>query len=186
MSSSKTNSAIIGGFVAAILGTLFGLLQYQLAGQQLLSGLLSCFTCLSAAVCGLVAVWHYTDTNELTISGGSGAGLGALAGVFYGLIGGVFGMILRFVGLSPTAEDAMQQMRDSGAFDQMDANAQQFMTSMMEFLLGPASIVIGIVIGVILGVIGGAIGATIFKKGSDDKNDYWNQTDKDDSKETQP
>lgn len=155
--SDKVQSVLIGGVAAAVLATLLSLPQNQCLG---------CLACLCYIGSGLLAVWHYTNTQSLTIKGGEGASIGALAGVVSGVVGGILGLIFRAIGLLPTAEEAIQQLEDSGQLDQADEATMELMYGIIEFFNGPGGIVVGIIFAVILGVIGGAIGAAVFKKGS--------------------
>ena len=152
---SKTMSALVGGLAGGLLVTVITLPQ---------NDLLNCLACLMYAGCGLIAVWHYTDTNELTISGGEGVKLGALAGVVGGLVVGILAILFRAIGVLPGAEDIMREMEESGALDQMGEMAD-FWISFIEFTAGPGSILIGIPIAAVISLAGGAIGAALFKKG---------------------
>ena len=114
----------------------------------------------------MVAVWHYTNTNSLTIAGGEGAGIGALSGIVAGLVSSVLGWFFRMIGLLPGAEELLDQMEQSGQFDQLDENMADMIYGWIEFSTGIGGIVLGVIIALILGVIGGAIGAAMFKKGN--------------------
>lgn len=152
---SKTMSALVGGLAGGLLATVITLPQ---------NDILNCLACFMYAGCGLVAVWHYTDTNELTISGGEGVKLGALAGLVGALVAGVLVMLFRAIGVLPGAEDLVRQMEESGALEQMGEGAE-FWIGFVEFTAGPGAILIGIPIAVIISLAGGAIGAALFKKG---------------------
>ena len=156
--SEKNLSILIGGLAGGLLAVLLSLPQNQFLG---------CLACLSYVGCGLVAVWHYTNTNTLTIAGGEGAGIGALAGVVGGVVSSLLGWFFRMIGLLPGTEEAIQQLEDSGQLDQMDENTAEMMYQFIEFSTGIGGVVISVIIAVILGVIGGAIGAAVFKKGGD-------------------
>ncbi len=155
--SDKLTSALIGGLAGGLLGAVLTLFQ-----NPVLNGL----ACLALIVAGMVAVWHYTGEHAVTLTGGQGVGLGALAGAAGGVISGLLGLFFRFVGVLP---GPMEQLEESGAMDQMEGGALGF----MEFMAGPAGqalgLVIGVVFGVILGLIGGAIGAAVFKKGEQEQ-----------------
>ena len=84
--SDKMMSILIGGVAAAVLATIISLPQNQCLG---------CLACLCYVGSGLLAVWHYTNTNSLTIKGGEGASIGAMAGVVAGVVGGILGFVFR-------------------------------------------------------------------------------------------
>lgn len=155
--SDKIQSVLIGGIAAGVLAVLLSLPQNQCLG---------CLVCLCYVGSGLLAVWHYTNTNSLTIKGGEGAGIGAMAGVVCGVVGGVLGLIFRAIGLLPGVEEIIEQIQQGGQFDQLDPDTADMIYRWIEISAGVGGIVIGIVFAVILGVVGGAIGASIFKKGS--------------------
>ena len=155
--SDKTQSILIGGVATAVLAVILSLPQNQC---------LSCLVCLSYVGSGLIAVWHYTNTNTLTIKGGEGAGLGAMAGVVCGVVAGVLGLIFRAIGLLPGVDDIIEQMDEAGQLDQLDPETADMIYSFIEISAGIGGIVIGVIFAVILGVIGGAIGAAVFKKGT--------------------
>ena len=155
--SNKTPSILIGGVATAVLATILSLPQNQCLG---------CLVCLCYVGSGLIAVWHYTNTNTLTIKGGEGAGLGAMAGVVCGVVAGVLGLIFRAIGLLPSVDDIIEQMEQTGQLDQLDPETADMIYSFIEVTAGIGGIVIGVIFAVILGVIGGAIGASVFKKGT--------------------
>ena len=160
--SGKALSIVIGGVSIGVLASVLGLLNRNPTGVG--AQCLGCVICLLYLAPGLIAVWHYTSTNQLTITGGEGAGMGAMAGLVAGLTSGILGLLFRGIGLMPSADEIMLQLEQTGALDQMPAEQADMMYQIMEFTTGPIAIVIGVVIGVILGVIGGAIGASLFKK----------------------
>ncbi len=155
--NSKWTSILIGVLAYVFLGVLSNVLA---AGAGALAGVLGCLIVLGSA---LIAVWHYTSTNGLTIPGGEGAGMGALVGLIGALIGGALGYLLISMGVVPDpAELAIQNMRDRGMSREEIEQAQ----GMMEMFSSPAiGLLIGAAIGSIGGAIGGAIGAALFKKG---------------------
>ncbi len=151
----KTQSILLGAAIVGIIVPLTGLLGR--AGQFI--------GCLMYLVAGLIVVWHYTSTNELTIPTGSGAGMGALGGLAAALIGTVVSFTLIEFGLLPGIEESIDKMYEQGYSDEQIEASADFLRSTWA---KPLMIGIGIVIGTIGGAIGGAIGAPIFKKGGDD------------------
>jgi hypothetical protein len=163
---SKTQSILLGAAVAAVL-TIANLFLATGGGQtgQYLAGLVCC---LSAVAGAGVAVWHYTSTHNLTISAGTGAGLGALACAGGYLIAYVVGEGLQAVGVLPSdaevVERARQQLLDQGMDPAQVEQAMQF----SELTTGVLGAVINVVVLAILGAVIGAIAAAVFKKGEPD------------------
>jgi len=152
---SKTSSIFLGGLAIGVAAIVLGLIP-------IVGGCLACIAYLGA---GMLAVWHYTSMNELTLTGGQGAGMGALAGTVASVVGTIIQQVLSRIGLLPDWQDAMiegleQSGMDSGQVDQW-----------IETLTSPLALVgltvVGILFAAILGAIGGAIGASMFKKGGE-------------------
>ncbi|MCY3594031.1 MAG: hypothetical protein OXH01_02165 [Bacteroidetes bacterium] len=165
---SKTQSILIGGLIAAVTGTIVSVAA-QVSGasdptnpQQVLSLIFGLIGCMVMLTSGLVAVWHYATENELTLTGGQGVGIGALAGIVYAVVGLALGWLLILLGVLPSPQDTMDVMRDTGAFDAAGAEQAESITEMMITWGGPVMAVFG---GVLMGLIGGAIGAALFKRG---------------------
>lgn len=150
---SKTQSILLGGGAIGVAAALLSLIP--IAG-----GCLACLTCIAA---GVLAVWHYTDTYNLTITGGQGAGMGALAGIVALVVSGLIGFVFQAIGLMPSFSEAFEQGVSQGNTDPEQAE------QIIEFITGPAGIatfiVVGLILYSILGMIGGVIGASVFKKG---------------------
>jgi len=158
---SKQQSIILGGLVVTVLSTSY--LSYI--------NMLCCLGVLSGA---LVAVWHYTETNELTIKSGDGAVMGILAA----LIGLVIASVLNFalIKMGIRHDQAMVQfflnsMGDSMPPEQYDAMVEQLE---MEYTIGLMlkNMAMGAIVYVIFGAIGGLIGAKMFKKGGDEPTEF--------------
>ena len=153
----RTQSILLAG-----LG--FGVLLGIVAQFPVVGGCLACFVVVGA---GVFSVWHYTDTHQISVSGGQGAliGLGAaaLAAVIEALIQGVLRTIGVIPGMAEQQEEAMEAMGDMMDPQQMEA--------MQEFVGSPSFLIamVGctIVIYGVFGAVGGAIGAAIFTKGED-------------------
>jgi hypothetical protein len=116
--------------------------------------------CLGVIAAGLVAVWHYTSTKGVTITGGEGAGMGAAAGAISAIFVGLLSYALIAAGILPDPEVVMQEMLESMPEDQR-AMAERFGGAGT----GPLGWLINALIYAVIGTIGGAIGAAIFKKG---------------------
>jgi hypothetical protein len=151
--SNKMQSILLSGVASGVLVTL--LANIPIAG--------ACLCCLAYIGAGVMSTWHYTNSYELTIAGGSGASMGALTGVIASVVSSVLGYISSKLGLTPTMEEAFQQLEESGQMppEQIDT-IMGFVESPM-FYVG--LVLVGIVVGAALGTAGGAIGASAFKKG---------------------
>lgn len=154
--SGKSTSILIGVLTYVLLGTV----STFFSSGGILDGVFGCLVVLLSAAVG---VWHYTSTNTVTISGGEGAGMGALIGLIGAVIAGALGYFLISIGALPDPMIAAEQrLRDQGmSADEID-QAMGFAESFSSPLFG---MLIGAVFGLIGGAIGGAIGAALFKKG---------------------
>lgn len=149
-------------FIGALAATLALLVSTALSDPtnpmgSIASGAICCLGVIGA---GLVAVWHYTSTNQLTITGGEGAGMGAAAGAVAAILTGVLSYALIAAGILPDPEVVMQEMLRNMPEDQR-AMAERF----GGFGTGPVGWLINAVIYAVIGAIGGAVGAALFKKG---------------------
>ncbi len=152
--SPKAQSILLGAGVVAVLSTSY-------------LGFVNCLCCAGVIAGSMVAVWHYTTNNSLTLPTGEGV----LMGVAAAAIGAVAALILNFflTSLGLGADEAIRQfmleyLRDAVPPEQFDEIEDQIATSATAgayFLNG----LCGVVIYVIFGAIGGAIGAAVFKKG---------------------
>ncbi|MEM8559956.1 MAG: DUF4199 family protein [Bacteroidota bacterium] len=159
----KLPSILIGAAVYVLLGLTASVLNAMGPPISFIAGLLSCVAILVGA---MVGVWHFTNTHQLTISAGQGAGLGVSVGLVGALISGVLGLALIAAGVLPDpVEAAIEQARAMGQTEEQIDMAR----SMTEIFAGPVGIAFGLVIGALFGAAGGAIGAAIFKKGEPDR-----------------
>ena len=158
---SKNQSIIIGVAVGVVLGIIFAFLASS-GGQagQIIGG---CGACLVALLAPMAAVWHYTNTYNLTIPAGQGAGLGAIVGAVSSLIGGLIQQLLIRVGVFPDPLVAAREQLEAQGMDAAQIEqALGFAQTMSNPVIG---LVVGLIIGALVGAIGGAIGASVFKKG---------------------
>lgn len=163
---SKTQSILLGGGVVGLLVGILSIATTSMQGSPI-GSVVGCVACLTYIGAGLIAVWHYTNTYDLTIPAGQGVGMGALAGVVAAIVGILIGLLLRAIGLVPSPEEMMQAMERSGQFDEMSEDQIEMTRNMMGWFMGPVGYAIGVVVGALLGLIGGGIGAALFKKGGD-------------------
>ena len=154
-------SIILGGLVAGVLSTSY-------------LSFINFICCLGIIIGALVAVWHYTDTYEITIPTGKGATLGALAGIIAVLVSSVLNIILIKVGINH--ETAVTEFMLNSFGDSMPPEQVEAMEAQMEATKTVGQYALGIVIGLAVssafGAIGGAIGAKMFKKGGDEPTEF--------------
>lgn len=136
-------------------------------------GLINCLCCAGVIIGAMVAVWHYTNTNELTIPTGEGAVMGLIAAVVGTVVAFVLNMILTSMGLGLEAaiqEFVLDRFGDQMSPEQLADMEEQFEASSS---LGARLVngVIGLAVSSVFGAIGGALGASLFKKGTDEQGE---------------
>lgn len=155
--ATKTQSILIGTLVYVLLGVV---MSFVAPGGGPLAGIAGCLVVLGSA---MVAVWHYTNTNRLTIPAGEGAGMGALVGLIGAVVGTLLGLLLIRMGVQPDPTELMlEQFEAQGMTDEQIDQAMGVAGMFTNPIL---MLVIAAVMGSIGGAIGGAIGAAVFKKG---------------------
>ncbi len=162
----KSQSILLGALVAALLGII---LSYVAQLNQYL-GLFVC--CIPGIVAGLIAVWHYTDAEQVTLRAGQGAQLGAISAAIGSIISSLVVLLLQQVGLMRGTEEQLeiqrQQMMEQGMDPAQIDQALGFAESMTSPPAMAGFMLVGILVAALIGAIGGAIGANLFKKGTDD------------------
>ena len=158
---SKQQSIILGGLVVTILSTSY--LSY-----------VNFLCCLGVLAGAIVAVWHYTETNELTISSGDGAVMGILAALFGLVLASILNYALIKMGIRhdlAISQFILNSMGDNMPPEQYDAMVEQME---MEYSIGVMlkNLAFGAIAYVIFGAIGGLLGAKMFKKGGDEPTDF--------------
>ena len=159
---SKTQSILIAAVVGAVLSLLTNFFASSPGGLQYVGSALGCITIIAVP---MVAVWHYTNTHRLTLSAGSGAGLGALAAVAAGLLGAVISFGLQAAGILPSQEELIERQREQMISQGMSAEQVEQALGFATMFTGPLGIALSLVVGAVIGAIVGAIAASIFKKG---------------------
>lgn len=159
----KNQSVLLGALVVALLGVI---LAYLTQANQYV-GLVAC--CVPGILGGLLAVWHFTDSAEATITSGDGAKLGAFAGALGTLIATLVNFGLQTIGLMRTPAEQMEVQRQQLEAQGLTADQINQALGMAEMFTSPAAMIgfalLGILIGALIGAVGGAIGASLFKKG---------------------
>ncbi len=154
-------SILLGALVTGILGTSY---------LGLITTLMCCMNVIAGA---LVAIWHYTETNELTISGGKAAGMGALVAVGGSVIASVLTLILMTAGIRHDVVMAEFMLNNLG--DQLPPESIQGLEDQVEaaIQLGPFffNVLVSTAVSSAFGAGAGAIGAKMFKKGGDEPTD---------------
>jgi hypothetical protein len=152
----KQQSIVLGSAVVAILSTSY-------------LGLINFLCCAGVLTGALVAVWHYTSTNALTIKAGEGAVLGLTVAVIGSIVSAVLDYILIKMGIR--ADQALIRLIIDTMGDRMPAESYEQMVEQMDqaATVGKAVLgaIFGAVVSAIFGAIGGAIGASIFRKGEE-------------------
>ncbi len=153
----QKQSLILGSAIVAVLSTSY-------------LGIINCLCCAGVIAGAMVSVWHYTTNNELTISAGSGASMGAIVGLVGTLIAMILNLALVKMGVRSdlaVTNFIINQFGDSIPPDSLD--------QMIEQANSPVTIVsyiksawVGLIVGPLFGAIGGIIGASVFKNGTDD------------------
>ena len=162
---SKTQSILVAAAVGAVLTVLTSFLAASGGGVQYVGSALGCISIIAVP---MLAVWHYTTTHHLTLSAGSGAGLGAMASIASGILGYIVSFGLQAINVLPTQEEMIasqrEQMLSQGLTAEQIDQAMGFATAMS----GPIGIIAGVAIAALIGAIVGAIGASVFKKGEEE------------------
>lgn len=162
---SKTQSILIAALVGTVLSTITGFLATSQGGLQMVAAVLGCLVMISVP---LIAVWHYTTTHQLTLAAGSGAGLGAMAAVAWGVLSAIVGYTLQALGVMPSQEELIQMQREQMLSQGLTAEQIEQAMGWVEMSTGPLGIVINVVVAIVIGAVLGAIGAAIFKKGQEE------------------
>ncbi len=158
-SPDNFNSVLIGGTLIFVIGIV-----------PFLNLINSC--CLGMLLGGGVAVWHYTNQYNLTLTSGEGFKLGALAG----LLGGLAGLVVSYVLIAlfdyqPGAEAIKDLMLNIFGDDPtVRAQMEESFREQSANALSASAIAIGVITTAIIyplfAGLGGIIGASLFKKGS--------------------
>ncbi len=89
--------------------------------------------------------------------------MGAMTGVIASVVSSVLGYISSQLGITPTMEEAFQQLEESGQMPPEQLDVLMGMVDNPMFYIG--LVLVGLIVGAVLGTAGGAIGASMFKKG---------------------
>lgn len=161
----KQQSIILGGAVVALLSTSY-------------LGFINCLCCLGVVVGSMLAVWHYTETNGLTIKAGEGAVMGLVAALLGSVVAVVLNYVLMQMGIRHDVAllnailDAFRESMPPEQYEDLAAQAEE------PLRLGPYlfNSTLGVAVSGIFGAVGGAIGAALFKKGGEPEEDFGGST----------
>lgn len=151
----------MGGLIAGLLSTSY-------------LGLINMLCCAGIIIGALVSVWHYTDTNELTIKAGQGAVIGLLAA----LVGWAVSLVLNYILIKAGIRSDLvlsQFMLDRFGDSMGEEGVERIVEQMnAEITLGKymLSALWGVLLSAIFGAVGGSIGAVLFKKGGDEATEF--------------
>lgn len=151
----------MGGLIAGLLSTSY-------------LGLINMLCCAGIIIGALVSVWHYTDTNELTIKAGQGAVIGLLAA----LVGWAVSLVLNYILIKAGVRSdlVLSQFILDRFGDSMGEEGVERIVEQMnaEITLGKymLSALWGVLLSAIFGAVGGSIGAVLFKKGGDEATEF--------------
>lgn len=151
----------MGGLIAGLLSTSY-------------LGLINMLCCAGIIIGALVSVWHYTDTNELTIKAGQGAVIGLLAA----LVGWAVSLVLNYILIKAgiRSDLVLSQFILDRFGDSMGEEGVERIVEQMnaEITLGKymLSALWGVLLSAIFGAVGGSIGAVLFKKGGDEATEF--------------
>lgn len=165
----KFQSILLGALITGILSAAYFVVQFSYQSQIL--GAVVC--CVVPTVGALVATWHYTTTNAITIAAGQGAMIGLAACVLGYIVSDILLLALSALGVSPgpfdvdaivemTRENMVEQGQNPEVIDQAVEFTRNFFW---------AFALLGVVANGLFGAIVGAIGASVFKKGGDEPTD---------------
>ncbi len=161
--TGKFQSILLGALVTGILGAAYHVIQLNYQSQ--IAGLVAC--CLLPTIGALIATWHYTTTNSLTIPAGEGAVIGLSACVLGYGISVALAITISIIGVAPSPfdVDAIVEMSRQSLIEQ--GQDQDIIEMSEEFTrkFFWAFPVIAIVANSLFGAVVGAIGANVFQKG---------------------
>ena len=153
---NKMQSILLVGVIAGLVGVLASFIPA--AGDFI--------GCLAYIGAGMLAVWHYTDNNKVTLTGGQGIGLGVLTCIAAFITGLILDVLLRALAIKPSWQEEMRRGMEQGGTDMAQLGG------FGEFMTSPGFVVvmmgIGLIFSVIAGVIGGVIGSKLFKRGEEE------------------
>ena len=159
---NKQQSIILGGIVVTVLSTSY-------------LSLINAICCLGVLLGAIMAVWHYTETYDLTIKTGDGAKMGAMAALFGLVVATVINYILITV-FDIRHDQAMAQYMLDMFGDNMPPEQYDQTVAEMNAPVTIGKVMEGLAWGFvtysIFGALGGILGAKMFKKGGDEPTEF--------------
>lgn len=130
--------------------------------------LLGFLTCLIGAFGGMLAVWHYTNEYNVTVTLGRGALIGFLTGVCITIISVLLSQLWQFVDPDMTQRMIDSTVANFEAMDMPEEQRRQLIDSSVESMRGQNNLVSQLLWGIplygILNLLTGMIGAKVFGK----------------------
>ena len=151
--SSFYRSALLGGLLCGLLA-----IAIQVA-DTLINDFIDILNCLVFIGSGILAVRYYHSVTG-AISGGTGVGLGAVAGAICGFLVALTALIIMQAGIGASTADVMEAVESTGA---LEGPAGGFVRAVVEYIWVPVFLAMTAV-GSVLGLAGGAIGWGIWKE----------------------
>lgn len=152
---NRSQSIILAGAAAGVAAVLTGLIP----------AFGDCLACIILIAAGMLAVWHYTDRHHVTVTGGQGLLLGALAGLIAGGVQTMVAALFTRIGVTPGWQEELRRGFEESGMDPTQIEQIQQMLSSPAAYVG--ILVFGLFVTAVAGGIGGAIGAAAFKRGDE-------------------
>lgn len=166
-------SVILAGLIFSVIyfamtiGTGYYVINSQATSSVLgPSSIIGTFACLVAGFGGMLAVWHYVQTYDVTTTLGRGAVIGVLTGVLIGIVSFLLVHLWEYIDPNYTSRLMDAQIAMMKAKQNMTPQQQQKFADMMHNksmlveLMGAIFTTLGISI---LNLVTGMIGAKMFK-----------------------
>lgn len=162
--SGKFQSIVLGALLTGVLNAAYYVMQFS--GTSQIMQMVAC--CVVPTIGALVAVWHYTTTNSLTITAGEGALIGLSASLLGSIVVSnvlVFALSLLDIVPHPFDVDAIventeRMLTEQGQEPEIIEQSVEMTRNFFWAFVG-----VGLAAFALFGAVVGAIGANVFKKG---------------------
>jgi hypothetical protein len=161
--SSRFQSALLAGVAAGVLSSLLSAAQVPF--------LTACLSCIIIIGSGALAVWHYTNTYDTSVTPGQGAGMGAIAGAVAAVVAGLLALLLIAFGVLPGMGESLREGFQQGAGG-LDPDQEEALIGFFESPIGIFVVtVVSALFYAVIAAIGGAIGANVFRGQATDRRE---------------